>query len=112
MAPTRAPQAPRAPWLLALLALTAYAQTNQGFAPTEAQANLGGAISAALAKCGTPCLRAGLGAPAEPGFTAAPWAYDEDYNLVLTWDVRGNATSLVTLPGVQMMGTVYAITVR
>jgi hypothetical protein len=60
-------------------------------------ANLGPAIAAGLAQCGPKCARAGLGAPSDASLTVAPWSYDSEYNLILTWNM--SASSLARTEG-------------
>jgi hypothetical protein len=74
-------------------------------------ADLGPAIAAGLRQCGSPCLRAGQGAPAEPSLAAAAWSYDDASGaLTLTWTTAANASSLTLLAGHTFSGFVHAIT--
>ena len=59
-------------------------------------ANLGPAIAAGLAQCGPKCARASLGAPSDASLTVAPWSYDSDDNLVLTWSMGANSLAKTT----------------
>ena len=60
-------------------------------AGAAAAADLGAAITAGLAQCGVKCARAGLGAPSDASLPVAPWAYDSEYSLVLTWSTGANS---------------------
>lgn len=85
-------------------------------------------IASGIAACGTPCQRAGLSAPAEPGltFTVSPWfvnpSYDEVNDEYLNYypQVTFNMSSYSkfwsespnTIGPVFMTGTLWAVQVR